>query len=135
MTMRLVIYGDKIDLADELLDEFKAVAKMAIGDAGNIVVEEVKRLLSLQSGGGPAEAGLPPAEQTGALLRSVKRIPPKVKGRTATSGFIVDDPGAIRLNYGKTDARGIRTFPHPFAEPALANAEAAVGALLQERMG
>lgn len=133
--MRIMVYGDKIDLADELQDEFKKVAKVAIRDAADIVVAEVQRLLSLQSSGSVAEEGAPPAKQTGDLVAAVQRITPKLSGRVATSGFMIDDPGALRLNYGKVDKRGIRTFPHPFAEPALENAEPAVDALLQERMG
>lgn len=135
MTIRVVVYGDKIDLADELQEEFVAVAKEAIGEAGDLLVGEVERLLQLRGGPDPSPEGQPPAFQTGELLASVSRLPPRVKGRVASSGVRVEGDGALRLEYGKTDARGIRTFPHPFVRPALTAMEGPIGDLLRWRLG
>lgn len=134
---KVIIYGDKLDLADELADEFVAPAKEAIGEAGDLLTEEVKRLLSLQHGTArtAAPAGAPPEEDSGALVASFTTIPPRVKGRVASSGTQSRHPGVNRLEVGKTDVRGIRTLPHPFLAPALANTEGPIDELLHRKLG
>lgn len=132
--MRVTVYGDKLDLADELMEEFHAEAKSAVHDAAALQLAEVKRLLALRRGT-PAPGGEPPAEQTQDLLRSFRLIAPRIRGAVASSGWRSLHPGANRLEFGFTDVRGIRTLPHPYARPAIANTEAAVERLLQERLG
>ena len=137
MTIKITVYGEKLDLADEITEEFHAEAKAAVGEAGNLLLAEVRRLLALRRGGPRTAApeGQPPEQDTGALLRSFRRIPPRIRGRIASSGVQGDEEGSNRLEFGKTDVRGIRTLPHPFMAPAIANMEGPIGRLLEERLG
>lgn len=131
------IVDDRLDLADELQEQFHEVAKGVAKEAAGILLAEVQRLLRLRAGTfkSAAPEGQPPEYDIGELYRSFEIIPPRVKGRTASSGVQSDHPGANRLEYGKTDARGIRTLPHPFVRPAMANVEEAVTELVQKRLG
>lgn len=106
---------EKLDLADELLEEFHAQAKDAVEGAATIVLREIKRKLT-QVKGTPrtsAPEGQPPEYDTGALEKSYRLLSGRVKGNVASSGVQSKDPGANRLEMGFTDNRGIRTFPHP----------------------
>lgn len=130
------VYGDKLDLADELQDEFHAEAKRAVGDAADLLLAEVRRLLTLRQGTARTAApeGQPPEQDTAGLVRSFRRIPPRVRGRVASSGVQSNHAGGNRLEHGLTDRRGIRTLPHPFLRPAIATTDGPIGDLLQERL-
>lgn len=131
------IYDEKkLDLAEDLREEFHAVAKQAVSDSADILLLEVDRLLSLRRGSDSttAPAGEPPEYDTTALLRSWERIPARVKGNVAQSGIKSDSEYAIRAEYGGTDKRGIRTLPHPYLRPAMASTESEIDALLRERL-
>ena len=145
MTLRVVIEAPaKLDLADELLEEFHAGAKAAVTGASQLLLTEVQRLLRQRKGTArtAAPAGEPPEEDTGALANSFRLIPASVRtpvfakgyGAEARSGIRSNDPGGNRLEFGFTDLRGIRTLPHPFLAPAIANTEGAIEALLRERL-
>lgn len=131
-----MIYGDKLDLADELEEEFRAKAKGAMGEAGTLLLGDVQQRLRRRQGTRltVAPPGEPPEMDTGVLVASFKRIPPSVKGRIASSGIQSDHPGANRLEFGMTDRFGRRTLPHHYVAPALAAMEAPITALLQERL-
>lgn len=132
--MTVVVYGDRLDLADELREQFHPQARDAVSELADMAIAEVQRRLSLRSGTAQTAApeGEPPEKDTGGLLMSFKKIPPRVDGRVAQSGFKTAHPGASRLEFGFTDVRGIRTFPHPFMAPAMAAIESAVVARLSE---
>ena len=136
MSVKVKVYGDKLDLADELQEEFHQQAKDVAAEAADILLGEVKTLLKLRIGSlqTAAPEGQPPEFDTGALEKSFKKIPPRVKGRVASSGVQSNDPGANRLEYGATDSRGIRTLPHPYVRPALANVEEKVTRLVESRL-
>jgi hypothetical protein len=124
--MKVFVHGDKLDLADELLEEFHADAKGAVGEAADILLGAVRA--NLQRGGDGPSVG------KGDLLKSMKRIAPSVKGAVASSGIRSNDPGANRVEYGAVDVRGIRTLPHPYVRPAMASTEPQIDALLRERL-
>jgi hypothetical protein len=136
MPLKVTVYGDKIDLADELRDEFHAEAKDAVSEGAGVLLDEVQRLLSLQRGTSRTAAaeGQPPEQDTADLYRSFRKIPPRVRGNVASSGIKSNHPGGNRLEWGFTDARGIRTLSHPFLRPAIANTDARIGELLRERL-
>jgi len=130
-------YGDeKLDLADELRDEFHAVAKEAVRDGAQLLLREVDRLLTLRHGTPQTAApeGEPPEQDTAGLVRSWDLVNPRVRGDMVQAGIKSNHPGAVRLEYGLTDARGIRTFPHPYIRPAMATTEGPIGELLAERL-
>jgi hypothetical protein len=135
MSFKLKSYTEKIDLADELEDEWREDAGELAGDAADLVLGEVQRNLLLRLGTAKTAApeGQPPEYDKGDLYRSYERIPPRVKGRIASSGVQSDDPGAARAEYGATDSRGIRTFPHPAVRLAFAASEEKVTALIESR--
>jgi hypothetical protein len=112
--MSLQITGDVLDLADELQEEFVDGAKVAMRQGSRLLRDEVRRRLRLRKGPVPAPEGEPPAEQTGELVRSIKVLPVRVRGRVVSGGIKTDHPGATRLEFGAVDKRGVRTFPHPF---------------------
>lgn len=136
MSIKVKVYGEKLDLADELQEEFHAQAKAAISDVADLVLGEVARLLHLRKGTlrTSAPEGEPPEVDTEALAQSFRRIPARIKGRVATSGIQSNDPGANRLEFGKTDSRGIRTLPHPFVRPAIETVKIEATALLEQRL-
>ena len=137
MALRFEVFGDKLDLADELQDEFHGEAKAAMADAAEMLLDEIRRLLSLRHGPPAAPEGEPPAMQTGDLAAAFKTVRPKVRGRVAESGIQARGEaaeGANRLEHGFTDRRGIRTLPHPFIRVAIANMEDPIGRLLEERL-
>lgn len=126
--------SDKLDLADDIQEEFQDKAKAAIGDAADVLLTDIKsRLRRRRQDAAPA--GEPPAEHTSKLLESYKRITPRVVGPVAISGIRSRHLGANRLEVGFTDERGIRTLPHPHVRPAIAATRAEIDALLQERLG
>jgi hypothetical protein len=146
MTLRVVIdAGEKLDLADELREEFVAEAKAAVTDASQLLLSEVQRLLRMRKGtrATVAPAGEPPEEHTGELANSFRVIPATIRtpvqakgyGAEARSGIRSNHPGGNRLEFGFTDIRGVRTLPHPFIAPAIKTTEGAIEALLQERLG
>lgn len=135
MSIKIKIYGDKIDLADELEEEFHQLAKDAVGEAADMLLADIHDRLDNRRGPAPAPEGEAPAMQTGELSRSFKRINPRIRGRVASSGIISRHPGANRLEFGATDSRGIRTLPHPYVRPALDAMEEPISRLLEEKLG
>ena len=133
--VRLV--DDRLNLADELEEHFYPVAKLVAREAGDLLTAEVVRQLNLRQGTQQTAApeGAPPERDTGELAESFETIPPRIKGRVVSSGVQSDHPGANRLEYGSTDARGIRTLPHPFVRPALQLVEGPIDALIRKRLG
>lgn len=133
--IRVEVYGDNlIDVADELIEEMIEPAKAAVKDARDLVFEEAKRLLNRRTSG-PAVAGEPPVRRTGDLERSMAKTPVRVRGRVVDAGWVVKHPGAMRLEVGFVDQRGVRTLPHPWMRPAEENTKDEVEARLQELGG
>lgn len=128
---------DRLDLADELEEQFHGEAKLVVGEAADLLLDEVQRNLRLRTGTAATSApeGAPPEYDTGELYRSYERIPPRVKGRIASSGVQSDHPGAARVEYGSTDSRGIRTLPHPAVRLAVDASEEPITALVEKRLG
>lgn len=133
--MTVVVYGDRLDLADELQEEFYPQALSAANEAADMALGEIQRRLSLRRGTAKTAApeGEPPEQDTAGLLRSWKTMPARIDGRMVSSGVKSNHPGASRLEFGFTDSRGIRTFPHPYIAPSFAAMEGPIERLLAAR--
>lgn len=100
MSMKVRVTGDHIDLADELEEEFKAVAKETVREAASVLLAQVQDNLRRRSGPEPAPPGEPPARQTGKLLRSWKLSPVWVGRRAVACSVRSNHPAAWVLEYG-----------------------------------
>lgn len=132
MSLKLMVTGAPLNLADELEEEFQKNARVAMTRCADVLLRNVRTNLRKRKGPEPAPEGQPPAEQEGELSQSFRRLPTRVKGRYASSGVESAHPGAARLEWGKTDVRGVRTFPHPYLAPAAEESEAEITAILTE---
>lgn len=132
MSLKLKVYGAPLTLADELEESFQANAKAGLTQCGEVLLGNVRGQLRRRKGPEPAPEGQPPAEQGGKLSQSFRRLPTRVRGRSASSGVESNHPGAARLEWGATDKRGIRTFPHPYLAPAAEASEPEITRILTE---
>lgn len=124
---------DHIDLADELEEEFHLPAREAVREGADILLGDVVRRLRQRHGTRQtvAPAGQPPEEDTGLLSESFSRLPVRITGRVVSGGIQSSHPGANRLEFGATDVRGVRTFPHPYLRPAMEAVELPITRLLE----
>lgn len=135
MSVRVTVYGDKLDLADELAEEFHDGAKAAVTEGAELLLSQVQQLLHRRRGTAQTVApeGEAPEFDTGELARSFKIIPATVRRDSVRSGIRSNLLGKVlRLEYGATDSRGIRTLPHPFLRPAIAEMDGPIGRLFEE---
>ena len=110
-------------------------AVQTVEKAGDLAKARVQQLLVKSEG--PAAPDEPPHSHTEALAKSVEREPAvTLSSRKGVQGVstrvVVTDPGAARDEFGAIDARGIRTFPHPFLRPAFEDVAADIEALFRE---
>src|SRR5690606_12815496 len=127
------IFGDKLDLADELQDEFHADAKAAVRDAAQLMLAESKRLIQRYGPNAPAPPVETPATLTGNLLRLTKLRSPRVRGRVVSAG-VSYAPHAHLLEFGHVAADGTRVLPRPFVRVAEKNTEGPITDLLRARL-
>jgi hypothetical protein len=129
------VYNDKIDLADDIEEDFRLAAEAGVRDAAQLLLDKVRDKLQARRGTARTSAppGEPPEYDEGDLFRSWKLLPTRLRGRMAESGIKSNNVYAVRLEYGKTDKRGVRTFPHPYVRPAMKEVEPAIFALWRER--
>jgi len=125
-SVRLFVKETRVDLAGQAERQFRKRVRRAMRSATGVLLENVQLQLRKRTGPKPAPAQEPPARQSGELAKSFRRLPIKVKRFSASGGIYTDDPGAARLEWGKVDGRGIRTFPHPYIGPAAAAALPAI---------
>jgi hypothetical protein len=131
------VYGDKLDLADELREEFHEAAKVTVKEGATLLLREVQRLLRLRRGTRltVAPEGAPPEYDEGELEASFKVIAPRVRENVVSSGIHSKHPGAARLEWGATDSLGIRTLPHPYLVPAAETVAPEIERLFLEHSG
>lgn len=137
MSVRIVVRGDdRLDLADEIREEFHREVKGVMDEAARIALADVQGQLSLRKGTPRTSApeGQPPEFDEGDLYRSYRTIPARVKGDAAISGVQSNHPGAARIEFGGVDERGIRTLPHPAVRIGFQNAEPKIEALLEDKL-
>lgn len=132
MSLRLRVRGPKPDLDKDAEKQFRKDARKAIRDCVDVQMKAIKKLLRRRKVRWKAAApGQPPHERTGQLQKSFKRLKLKIGRYKASGGVYSDHPGAGRLEFGETDRTGVRTFPHPYLEPAARAAEPEMDARLR----
>lgn len=135
MTMRVFVGGDDlIDLVDEITEETLPIAVDAVDRGADVLLAKTQELLRRRRGPESAPEGEPPAAQTEALVKSFRKLKPRVQGRVVTSGIRSDAEAVNRLEFGATDSRGIVTKPHPFLRPAVEQTEGAITKLLEDAL-
>ena len=137
MPVHVVVYGERLDLADELQEDFIAEAREAVTEGAQILLDDVLRRLRLRAGTfkSAAPPGQPPEYDIGTLFRSFHLLSARIRGATAEAGVASADPSANRLEFGKTDINGVRTFPHPYMRPALEATEEPIAQMFEARFG
>lgn len=106
--------GSLDGIANQVWDEMVPRAKMAVNAGADMVLDHMDQLLSRPS---PAAPGEPPGELLGELRASLRKLPLRVLRWSVRSGIETRHPGANRLEFGKTDSKGRKTFPHPYVRP------------------
>lgn len=135
MSMRFRIRGEgKLDLAEELRDEFLLNARGVLREASDILLAESQEKIQAY-GPGPAPAGSTPGTVTGNLSKLTKRGTVRIgKDRASVSGAVKYAPHAHLVEYGHTMPSGQRVLPRPFIRPALDASEPKIQALFEARL-
>jgi hypothetical protein len=134
--MRVTVEGDgKLDLADELEEEFHQVAAEAVAEGAAMLLAESKRLIAAHGRNAPAPPGSTPATVSGNLLKMTKPRSKKgrVRGAEASAG-VQYAPHSWLVEYGHVASDGTRVLPRPFVRPAVANTEDPIERMLRERL-
>jgi hypothetical protein len=135
MSVNVRVYGDKLDLADELADEFHDEAAKAVTDGAKILLAESHRLIARWGPNAPAPAGQTPATITGDLLRLTRLRRGRVRRNSRVAQAAVQyAPHSWLVEFGHINVDGTRTLPRPFVRPAVENTEADIDRLLTERL-
>ena len=122
------IHGDDlVGMGDEMLDEMVPRAVNAVTAVRDRIHADIRHSISFILRR-PAAPGDPPRTVTGALFRSARKGKVTVSSdKRLIQGTIrvggKSAPGANRLEFGKLDKRGVKTFPHPFVRPAFARVQ------------
>lgn len=135
--MKFEVITERIDLADELEDEFRPNAKAGVLEAGKMYLASLKELLARQPSGDPAPPERPPAKQTEELIRSLGRRGARIsRDKLSVSLDITSTLPYEHFNsveYGHINANGTRTLPRPFKRPTDVAMEPKINALFRER--
>jgi hypothetical protein len=134
--MRVVVEAEgRLNLADELEEEFAEVAGEAVAEGARMLLAESKRLIAMHGRGAPAPPGSTPATVTGNLLKMTKQRNPRgrVRGAWASSG-VKFAPHSWLVEYGHTAVDGTRVLPRPFVRPAVEATEGPIHAAMLARL-
>ena len=135
MSVTFRVQGEgKIDLAEELVEEFRDHAKAVVREASDILLAESKEKIAAY-GRGPAPPGSTPGTESGNLLKLTKRGSVRLgRDKASVSGAVKYAPHAHLVEYGHDNVDGTRTLPRPFIRPALDAAEPKIERLFEERL-
>ena len=135
MSMTFRVQGEgKLDLAEELREEFLPVARQVVLEASDILLAETREKIAAY-GPGPAPPGSTPGTHTGNLLKMTKRGTVRLgRDKASYSGAVKYAPHAHLVEYGHTNVDGTRTLPRPFIRPAMEAAEPKIQRLFKERL-
>ena len=132
-----VVREDKIDLADELIEEFRTEARAVVREGVDLYVAKIKRNLTRISGR-VSQEGETPARQSGELERSFKRGSIRLgRDKASISGTIDSTEPWEKINgleYGATGPDGRRLLPRPYLRPAEQAVEPKIEKLFEERL-
>lgn len=134
---RIIIYGDPkyVPTDEAALKAFNLEAKGAVREAVEDLHRAVKAQLRKNKFPPSAASGEPPAYGGGqlkveskqqTLMSSFRRTRVTVSKTRVRGGIESYHSGAARLEYGWVDKNGIRTFPHPYLDPAAREVEPSV---------
>lgn len=133
--MRFEVLVDKIDLADELEEDFRKEARAAVQKGVAIYVDELKATLR-RTGSRVSEPGETPGADTGELERSIKRGPVRLgRDKRSVTGQVVSSLSYEEVNsveFGHVNRDGTRTLPRPFLRPTDVTAGPNIAALLED---
>lgn len=132
MSVKVRVGGEKLDLANELREEFHREAKDAVSAGADILLEHSRRKAEAY-GPGPAPPGSTPGTDSGDLVRLMKRRAPRVRG-DVVSAAVKYAPHAHLVEYGYTKPTGQRVLPRPFVRPAVKSAQPEIDRVLMERL-
>jgi len=118
--MKFEVLVDKIDLADEMEEDFRKDATAAVRKGVDIYVDAAKATLR-RTGSRVSRPGETPGVDTGELERSIKRGRVRLgRDKRTVTGQVVSDKSYEEVNsveYGHVNADGTRTLPRPFLRP------------------
>ena len=118
--MKYQVLIDKIDLADEMEEDFRKDATAAVRKGVDIYVDAAKATLR-RTGSRVSRPGEAPGMDTGELERSIKRGPVRLgRDKRSVTGQVVSSRSYEEVNsveYGHVNADGTRTLPRPFLRP------------------
>jgi hypothetical protein len=136
--MKFQVYGDKLDLADELEEDFRKEAKAVVREAGTMYYDALVARLRRGGRGRPSAPGQVPAIQDEDLLKSFRRPTAKL-GRDKRSVFVditsdlhYKEVWGVESGHVKPD--GTRVEPRPFIRPTDAEMEPKIARLFEERL-
>jgi len=133
--MRYQVLIDKIDLADELEEDFRKDATDAVRKGVDIYVDAAKANLR-KTGSRVSKPGETPGVDTGELERSIKRGPVRFgRNKRSVIGQVVSSLSYEEVNsveFGHVNRDGTRTLPRPFLRPTDVTAGPKIAALLEE---
>jgi hypothetical protein len=132
--MKYTIRNDKIDLADEMEEDFRKTAKDAVKESSKILLAESHKQIERFGKNGPAPEGETPATFTGNLKKLTRLLPVRQRSRSSrnVSAGVIYAPHTHLLEYGHVNVNGTRTLPRPFVEVANRNAEPEIEATLNK---
>lgn len=133
--MKFEVITDKIDLADELEEDFRKDARAAVQKGVTIYVDAAKATLR-RTGSRVSEPGETPGMDTGELEKSIKRGSVRLgRDKRSVTGQVVSSLSyeeVFSVEYGHTNRDGTRTLPRPFVRPTDETAGPKIAALLEE---
>jgi hypothetical protein len=135
--MKFEIRGDRLDLADELEDDFRKEARAVVREGVDMLIAETKANLQKLMNQESRPDG-PPAYQTGDLFRSIRRGRVRLgRDKRSVSGEMVSTLSYEEVNgveYGHVKPDGTRVEPRPFIRPAMAETQPKIQRLFEERL-
>lgn len=135
--MKFEVYGDRLDLADELEDDFRKEAKSVVREGVDMLIAETKANLR-RIGNRASRPGETPGMQTGETERSIRRGRVRLgRDKRSVSGEMVSTQSYEEINgleYGHTKPTGQRVLPRLFIRPAVETTEPRIAALFEERL-
>jgi hypothetical protein len=133
--MRYEVVTDKIDLADELEEDFRKEAPAPLRTAVAMYADTAKANLR-RTGSRVSEPGETPGMDRGELERSIQRGPVRLgRDKRSVTGLVLSSLSyeeVFSVEYGHVNRDGTRTLPRPFLRPTDETAGPKIAALLEE---
>jgi hypothetical protein len=140
MSIKFDVFTERIDLADELEEEYRKAARPVVREAVDMLVAETKANARRITGESQPEGF--PARQEGDLERSFKRGRIRLgRDKLSISGEMVSDltyeeVNSVEYGHAKPGEKGgaKHVAPRPFIRPAVATVEPKIQRLFEEQL-